>query len=67
VLDDHRKLQLAADRLDMSQSAAARMLAEIEAVAGASLFERSARGLEPTALLSKSRSLLMDERTATPA
>jgi len=48
ALDDHRKLQLAADRLNMSQSAASKMLAEIEAVAGASLFERSARGLEPT-------------------
>lgn len=48
ALDDHRKLQLAADRLNMSQSAASKMLAEIETVAGASLFERSARGLEPT-------------------
>jgi hypothetical protein len=51
----------------MSQSAAAKMLAEIEAMARASLFEHSAWGLEPTALLSKSRLLLMDERTATPA
>jgi DNA-binding transcriptional LysR family regulator len=37
ALDDHRKLQLAADRLNISQSAASKMLAEIEAVAGASL------------------------------
>lgn len=47
-LDDERKLQAAADTLNISQSAASKMLAEIEAVVKVSLFERSARGLKPT-------------------
>lgn len=48
ALDDERKLQAAADALSISQSAASKMLAEIEAVVKVPLFERMARGLKPT-------------------
>ncbi len=49
ALDSERKLQLAAERLNITQSAASKMLAEIEALARVPLFERTARGVEPTA------------------
>lgn len=48
ALDAERKLQLAAERLNITQSAASKMLAEIEALARVPLFERTARGVEPT-------------------
>ncbi len=47
-LDDHRKLGRAAAALNLSQPAASKMLAEIEKIVGAVLFERLARGIEPT-------------------
>ncbi|NIZ08175.1 LysR family transcriptional regulator [Pseudooceanicola sp. HF7] len=43
-----QKLQLAAEALAMSQPAASRMLAEIESEAGAPLFIRHPRWMEPT-------------------
>lgn len=49
TLDSERKLHVAADRLNMSQSAASKMLTEIEATAKVPLFERTARGVQPTA------------------
>ncbi len=64
ALDSERKLQLAAERLNITQSAASKMLAEIEAVARVPLFERTARGVEPTAygtiLIRGGRSVLAD-------
>ena len=48
ALDESRKLQSAADRLNLSQSAASKMLAEIEAVTTVPLFERGPRGVQPT-------------------
>lgn len=44
------KLQLAAELMAMSQPAASRILAEIEAETGAPLFERLPRGMMPTEL-----------------
>jgi len=64
ALDSERKLQLAAERLNITQSAASKMLAEIEAVARVPLFERTARGVEPTdygsILIRGGRSVLAD-------
>jgi DNA-binding transcriptional LysR family regulator len=64
ALDAERKLQLAADRLNITQSAASKMLAEIEALARVPLFERTARGVEPTAhgaiLIRGGKSVLAD-------
>jgi DNA-binding transcriptional LysR family regulator len=68
ALDDQRKLQDAAVGLHMSQSAASKMLAEIERTAGACLFERLPRGVEPTdygeILIRRGRSMLADLRHA---
>ncbi|TQM94419.1 LysR family transcriptional regulator [Roseinatronobacter monicus] len=47
---DTGKLQLAADQLAISQPAASRILAEIEADIGAAIFERLPRGMMPTAI-----------------
>jgi len=64
ALDNERKLQLAAERLNITQSAASKMLAEIEALARVPLFERTARGVEPTAygsiLIRGGKSVLAD-------
>ncbi|KWV46990.1 hypothetical protein AS156_21265 [Bradyrhizobium macuxiense] len=64
ALDSERKLQLAAERLNITQSAASKMLAEIEALARVPLFERTARGVEPTAygaiLIRGGKSVLAD-------
>lgn len=64
ALDTERKLQLAAERLNITQSAASKMLAEIEAIARVPLFERTARGVEPTAygsiLIRGGKSILAD-------
>lgn len=46
----HRQLGLAADSLSITQSAASRMLSEIEKVIGEQLFERQAKGMVPTAI-----------------
>lgn len=42
------KLQLAAEALNISQPAASRTLANIEAIVGVDLFERSSKGMVPT-------------------
>ncbi len=47
---EHRQLSLAAHALSVTQPAASRTLAEIEALIGAPLFDRHARGMDPTAL-----------------
>jgi len=68
ALDDQRKLQQAANELHMSQSAASKMLADIERIAGVRLLERLPRGVEPTAygeiLIRRGRSMLADLRHA---
>jgi DNA-binding transcriptional LysR family regulator len=68
ALDDRRKLQQAARGLHMSQSAASKMLAEIERIAGVRLFERLPRGVEPTdygeILIRRGRNMLADLRHA---
>lgn len=48
AIHDHRKLQVAADAVGMSQPAASRVLAEIETDLGGRLFERLPKGMEPT-------------------
>jgi DNA-binding transcriptional LysR family regulator len=62
-LDCKRQLQAAADSIGITQSAASKTLAEVEAIVGAPLFERSARGVEPTPhgtiLIRGSRSVLL--------
>ena len=47
---EHRQLSLAAHALSVTQPAASRTLAEIEQLIGAPLFDRHARGMDPTAL-----------------
>lgn len=47
---DTGKLQLAADQVAISQPAASRILAEIEADIGAAIFERLPRGMVPTGI-----------------
>ena len=48
ALDDERQVQRAATTLSLTQSAASKMLAEIEAIAQVPLFDRTARGVQPT-------------------
>ena len=64
ALDDHRKLHRAAAELNLSQPAASKMLGEIEKIAGVPLFERLARGVEPTwygeALIRRTRTMLSE-------
>ncbi|MEL7966075.1 LysR family transcriptional regulator [Vreelandella neptunia] len=48
MLGKHRNLHQAADAMYMSQPAATRMLSEIEKGFGCLLFERNARGMQPT-------------------
>jgi DNA-binding transcriptional LysR family regulator len=47
-LDRERSVQRAADAAGMSQPAASKLLRELEGTLGVSLFERHARGVEPT-------------------
>lgn len=49
AMDDHSSLQRAADALGMTQPAASKMLAELEALWGLPLFQRFPRGVEATA------------------
>jgi len=49
AMDDHSSLQRAADALGMTQPAASKMLAELEALWGVPLFQRFPRGVEATA------------------
>ncbi|MGN6233485.1 MAG: LysR family transcriptional regulator [Trinickia sp.] len=50
ALDDVRNVHQAADRINVAQPSASRMLADIEEAFGFQLFERNARGMTPTAL-----------------
>ncbi|CAM3977847.1 LysR family transcriptional regulator [Bordetella muralis] len=50
AIADLNQLQLAAQKIAMSQPAASRMLADIEAAAGGTLFHRHAKGMVPTEL-----------------
>jgi DNA-binding transcriptional LysR family regulator len=45
---EHGQLQLAAEKMAMTQPAASRMLAEIERLLGGALFLRQPKGMEPT-------------------
>ncbi len=47
-LDEHRSVLRAAEATNMTQPAASKLLAEMEAMLGVKLFERHARGVEPT-------------------
>lgn len=47
-LDDKRSILRAAEAANMAQSAASKLLAELEASLGVALFVRHARGVEPT-------------------
>lgn len=47
-LDEHRSVLAAADAIGMTQSAASKLLAELESALGAELFTRHARGVVPT-------------------
>lgn len=64
ALDDHRKLNRAAQELGLSQPAASKMLGEIEKTVGVPLFERRPRGIEPTrygeALVRRTRAMLAE-------
>lgn len=61
---EHRQLGLAADSLSITQSAASRMLSEIERIVGEQLFERQAKGMVPTliceALERRAHRILLD-------
>lgn len=50
ALDQHRSLRRAAADLSMTQSAASKALAEIEAIVGTPLFSRSRTGIVPNAM-----------------
>lgn len=64
ALDDHRKLHRAADEINITQPAASKMLGEIEAALGVTLFERLPRGVEPTGygevLIRRARTMLSE-------
>ena len=61
------QMQLAADALAMTQPAASRMLAEVERMAGAVLFLRHAKGMEPTeagaVVIRRARAILREMRS----
>ncbi|CAN7668978.1 LysR family transcriptional regulator [Trinickia sp. LjRoot230] len=50
ALDDARNVHQAAEIVNVAQPSASRMLSDIEEAFGFRLFERSARGIEPTSL-----------------
>ncbi|SAL31997.1 LysR family transcriptional regulator [Caballeronia humi] len=50
ALDDARNLHQAADAINVAQPSASRMLSDIEEAFGFLLFERNARGMQPTPL-----------------
>ncbi|SAK51371.1 LysR family transcriptional regulator [Caballeronia catudaia] len=50
ALDDARNLHQAAETINVAQPSASRMLADIEEAFGFLLFERNARGMQPTPL-----------------
>lgn len=47
ALDEHRNLHRAAESMGIPQPAASKLLAEVEAIIGQTLFERHPRGLSP--------------------
>jgi DNA-binding transcriptional LysR family regulator len=50
ALDDHGSLHRAADEMALTQPGATKSLREIEATLGATLFTRSAQGIQPNEL-----------------
>ena len=50
TIDDQGTMHRAADVLNMTQSTASKMLADLERLLGATLFERAPRGMTPTPL-----------------
>ncbi|NRP70209.1 HTH-type transcriptional regulator GbpR [Ensifer psoraleae] len=68
AIEDHRRISTAADSLGISQPAASRMLAEIEAIMKAPICERVARGVELTrygeALARRARTIFLELREA---
>jgi DNA-binding transcriptional LysR family regulator len=50
ALDDARNVHQAADAINVAQPSASRMLSDIEEAFGFRLFERNARGMQPTSL-----------------
>jgi DNA-binding transcriptional LysR family regulator len=68
ALDDHSRVSAAAQVLNISQPAASRMIAEMEAILGVSLCERLPRGITMTpygkALARRARSILLEMREA---
>ncbi len=50
ALDEHRNIVRAAESMKLSQPGASKLLADMEKVLGARLFERQPRGLEPNEL-----------------
>ncbi|PMS38763.1 LysR family transcriptional regulator [Trinickia symbiotica] len=50
ALDDARNVHQAAETINVAQPSASRMLSDIEEAFGFRLFERNARGMQPTAL-----------------
>src|SRR5215475_9078510 len=50
ALDDTRNVHQAADAINVAQPSASRMLGDIEEALGFLLFERNARGMQPTPL-----------------
>ncbi|GAB3115414.1 LysR family transcriptional regulator [Aestuariicella hydrocarbonica] len=66
AISEYRQIGLAADAVGVTQPAASRMLAEIEALFEAKLFVRHAKGVEPTvagkALASRAKVILLNIR-----
>lgn len=64
AIAEHRQLSVAASVLSITQPAASRSLAEVEALVGAALFERHPRGMRATLLgdgLARRARLILDE------
>lgn len=64
AIAEHRQLSVAASVLSITQPAASRSLAEVEAMVGAPLFERHPRGMRATLLgegLARRARLILDE------
>src|SRR5690606_30727963 len=68
ALDEHGQVSAAASVLNISQPAASRMIAEIEAIVGAAICERLPRGVSLTAcgraLARRAKSVLLELREA---
>lgn len=64
---EQRQLQMAADAVGLTQPAASRMLAEVERMAGAVLFLRQPKGMEPTeagaVVIRRARAILREMRS----